>query len=268
MNMNDTGPLQTEQLDLEFGERRPAYGKRVYVYFSLIVVLVLAVFIVKARWQDHLPVSSIIVEGNTVLPKEEIVRLMKLTPRVPMYALDLTQIRMNIRSNTFVKDVVVQRDAPSQLRVMIEERVPAALLVANELFYIDDEGVVLPYINSAETYDIPVISGIDSSAHVKAGQRITKKDLQEALEIIAAAKVTNQEIFHSISEVRLRKGHDIVLYSFESGFPIIFGRGDVVNKIVKLDAFWQQYFHTIGAEGINYIDVRYDDQVVVSRKAS
>lgn len=266
--MNGTESMQTEQLDLEFDKRRPTYGKRVYVYFGMIVLFVLTLMIVKAKWQDHLPVSSVVVEGNTVLPREEIIRLMKLTPHTPMYAVDLTQIRMNIRSNTFVKDAVVQRDAPSRLRVVVEERVPAALLAARELYYIDDDGVVLPYLNSAETYDIPVISGIDSSAYVKPGQQLTKKDLREALDIIAAAKVTNESLFHSISEVRLRNGHDIVLYSFESGFPIIFGRGDVVNKIVKLDAFWQQYFHTLGADGINYIDVRYDDQVVVSRKAS
>jgi cell division septal protein FtsQ len=266
--MNEAQTMETEQLDLKFGEQRPAYGKRVYVYFGVIVILVLAVFIVKAQWQDHLPVSSVIVEGNTVLPKEEIIRLMKLTPRVPMYALDLTQIRMDIRSNTFVKDVVVQRDAPSQLRVVIEERTPAALLVANGLYYIDEEGIVLPYLTAADTYDIPVISGLDSSAQIKPGQHLVNRDLQEALQIIAAAKATNEDLFHAISEIRLRKGRDLVLYSFETGFPIIFGKGDVVNKIVKLDAFWQQYFHTIGAQGINYIDVRFDDQVVVSRKAS
>jgi cell division septal protein FtsQ len=170
--------------------------------------------------------------------------------------------------NTFVKDVIVQRDPPSTVRVTIEERVPAAIIVAGEVLYIDNDGVVLPYIASSETYDIPVISGIDSAVALRAGMQVRNPDILEALQIITTAKLTNEEMYHAISEIRLRKGHDIILYSFESGVPIIFGKGDAVNKIVRLDAFWQQYFHTIGAEQIRYIDVRFDDQVVVSRKAS
>lgn len=260
--------MENEQIDLEFNEQPQTHGKRVYVYFGLVSMIMLAVFLGKARWQENIPVSQISVEGNTVLTKEDVYRLMKLPPRVPMFEVDLMELQKNIRTNTFVKNVVVQRDAPSMLRVIIEERVPAALLVANELYYIDDEGVVLPYTVSSETYDIPVISGVDSSTQIKVGKRLFNQDLREALDIITTAKLTSDKIFHAISEIRLRKGHDKILYTFETDIPIIFGKGDIVNKIVKLDAFWQQYIHNNDAQGINYIDVRFDDQVVVSRKKS
>jgi cell division septal protein FtsQ len=257
-----------EQQHLEFEAPRPQYGARVYVYLVMIALFLLSASVVKMKWQDHLPLSSVSVEGINVLSKEEVVRLMKLPPRIAMYDVDLTEIQNNIRMNTFVKDVIVQRDPPSTVRVTIEERVPAAMIVAGEVLYIDNDGVVLPYIASSETYDIPVISGIDSAVALRAGMQVRNPDILEALQIITTAKLTNEEMYHAISEIRLRKGHDIILYSFESGVPIIFGKGDAVNKIVRLDAFWQQYFHTIGAEQIRYIDVRFDDQVVVSRKAS
>jgi hypothetical protein len=87
------------------------------------------------------------------------------------------------------------------------------------------------------------------------------------LDIINASKMTSDNIFHSISEIRLRKGHDLVLYSFESGIPIIFGKGDAAKKIVKLDAFWQKFIQSNETNDIQYIDIRFDDQVVVSRKS-
>jgi cell division septal protein FtsQ len=257
-----------EQQDLEFEAQRPQYGARVYVYLVMIALFLLSATIVKMKWQDHLPLSSVAVVGIDVLSKEEVVRLMKLPPRTTLYDIDLTEIQNNIAMNTFVKSVIVQRDPPSTVRITIEERVPAAMIVASEVLYIDDDGVVLPYIASSETYDIPVISGVDSAAALKAGMQVRNPDILEALQIIKTAKLTNEEMYHAISEIRLRKGHDMVLYSFEAGVPIIFGKGDIVNKIVRLDAFWQQHFHTIGAEQIRYIDVRFDDQVVVSRKAS
>lgn len=260
--------MEDEQLNIDFQEERPSYGKRVYVYFGILAITVLFIFVIKAQWQDHVTVTQVSVEGTSILSKEEIVRLMKLPPRASMYDLDLTALQRNILSNSFVKSVVIQRDAPSRLQVTIEERVPAALLVGDELFYIDGEGIVLPYTASSEAYDIPVISGGDSISHIKAGRKILNSDIQEALEIIKSAQATSSDIFHAISEIKLRKGHDIVCYSFESGVPVIFGKGDIVQKIVKLDAFWQKFIQNSDTRDIQYIDIRFDAQVVVSRKNS
>ena len=260
--------MEDEQLNIDFQEWRSPYGKRVYVYFGILAITVLFIVVVKAQWQDHVTVTQVSVEGTSILSKEEIVRLMKLPPRAPMYDLDLTLLQRNILSNSFVKSAVIQRDAPSRLQVIIKERVPAALLAGDELFYIDDEGIVLPYMASSEAYDIPVISGGDSISHIKTGRKILNSDIQEALEIITSAQATSSDIFHAISEIKLRKGHDIVCYSFETGVPVIFGKGDIVQKIVKLDAFWQKFIQNCDTRDIQYIDIRFDDQVVVSRKNS
>ncbi len=259
--------MENEQLHIEFEEQQPTHGKRVYVYFTLLVFAILSVFGVKAKWQQHVPVKQVSIEGISVISKDEIVRLMKLPPNVQMYELDLTEIQRNILSNSFVKNVIIKRDAPSTLRVIVEERKPSAILVASELYYIASDGTVLSYIASSETYDIPVISGIDSLSGIKTGQKLLNADVREALEIINASKMTSENLFHTISEIHLRKGHDLVLYSFETGAPIIFGKGDVVKKMVKLDAFWQKFLQNSDTKDIQYIDIRFDDQVVVSRKS-
>ena len=260
--------VNEENINIELPEeQKPKHGKRVYVYFGLLLALVLAAFVVKVNWQNHVPVKQVAVEGISILSKDEIVRLMKLPARVSMYDLDLTTLQKNILANSFVKEVVIKRDAPSLLRVTVEERKPSAIVAANELYYIDDEGMVLPYVASSETYDIPVITGIDSTESVRAGQKLYNRDVREALEIIRAAKEINAELFHNISEVSLRKGHDMILYSFELGIPIIFGKGKVVKKMVKLDAFWQKFLQGNEMKEIQYIDIRFDDQVVVSRKS-
>ena len=259
--------MENEQIHIEREEKEPIHGKRVYVYFAVLTLVILTIFGVKAKWQKHVPVKQVTVEGISVISKDEIVRLMKLPLNVPMYELDLSALQHNIMANSFVKRVVIQRDAPSTLRVIVEERTPAAILLANDLYYIASDGTVLPYIASSETYDIPVISGVDSLSAIKTGQRLFNADVVEALEIINASKMTSDNIFHSISEIRLRKGHDLVLYSFESGIPIIFGKGDAAKKIVKLDAFWQKFIQSNETNDIQYIDIRFDDQVVVSRKS-
>ncbi len=259
--------MDNDQLNIEQDIEQPTHGKRVYVYFTLLTIIVIGIFGVKTKWQNHVPVRQVSVEGISVVSKDEVVRLMNLQPNVPMYQIDLTLIQKNILSNSFVEKVIIKRDAPSTLRVIIEERKPAAILVANELYYIAGDGTVLPYIASSETYDIPVVSGIDSLNKIKTGQKLINADLQEALEIIAACRMTSENLFHAISEIRLRKGHDLVLYSFETGAPIIFGKGDAVKKMVKLEAFWQKFLQNGDTKNIQYIDIRFEDQVVVSRKS-
>ncbi len=257
-----------ENTNIEPEEKHtPMHGKRVYIYFGLLLTLLLAVFMVKAKWQNHIPVKQVAVEGISIISKEEIVRSMKLPPQVSMYDLDLMVLQKNILANSFVKEAIIQRDPPALLRVSVKERKPSAIIVANELYCIDDEGMVLPYVASAETYDIPVITGVDSVEHIRVGRKLLNRDVQEALEIIYAAREINAELFHNISEISLKRGRGMILYSFESGIPIIFGKGDVVKKLVKLDAFWQKFLSSSDTKEIQYIDIRFDDQVVVSRKS-
>lgn len=244
------------------------YGRRVYVYFALLAFFVFAVIIVKARWQQHVLARQVVVEGINILTKDDVLHLMKLPPNVSMYEMDLTVLQQNILANSFVKNVVVKRDSPELIRVQIQERKPAALLVANELFYIDEDGIVLPYLPSTETYDIPVISGYDSLGGIRSGQKIMNLDVADALEIIKTSKAVSENLFHSLSEIRLRKSHDVVMFSFETGIPIIFGKGETAKKLVKLDAFWQKFLQNADTKDVQYIDIRFDDQVIVSRKNS
>jgi cell division septal protein FtsQ len=54
----------------------------------------------------------------------------------------------------------------------------------------------------------------------------------------------------------------MILTSAESGVPIIFGRGDIADKIARLEAFWALEVAERGAGELEYIDLRYRDQVV------
>jgi cell division septal protein FtsQ len=55
----------------------------------------------------------------------------------------------------------------------------------------------------------------------------------------------------------------MILTSAESGVPIIFGRGDIADKVARLEAFWSSEVLERGTKDLEYIDLRYHDQVVV-----
>ena len=163
--------------------------------------------------------------------------------------------------------MVVARDAPATIRISVEERTPIALLCIpgrTDMLYIDDEGYILPHVSSQAIFDLPIISGIDSLADVAVGDCTSQADILAALETLETAQRVSSELYRLISEVRIHSGHDMVLYSADTGIPIIFGRGDAVKKMVKLDAFWKKFVAEQGSQDIRYIDIRFEDQVIVS----
>ena len=255
-------------------ERRPLSGKKVYGLFILLVVVSGTLWFGAIQWKDHLTVSGIIVDGERILTKEEVVKLSQISLKTKMYDVDLMAIQKNIRKNHYVRNAAVTRDAPSTIRISVEERTPLALLLLpgkGELLAIDGEGYVLPHVASQAIYDLPVVSGIDSENVATVGEQTRNADVRAAIEALEAARLVSSELYHMISEVRTRSGHDMVLYSADTGVPIIFGRGDAVKKMVKLDEFWKEFVSERGLQDFKYIDVRFDDQVVVSsnsKKAS
>lgn len=240
-----------------------ALGLKKVLFLSGSVLVMAGLIVWSNLWKSNLTVSKVIVEGNRIVEANEILQFAHVKPGTPMYDLDLAAIRRDVVSNFFIKDAVVERDLPSTIRITVHERIPLALINNGQILYVDEEGVVLPHSISKETFDLPILSGVSSAASLKPGTRINDPEVQEALMILSAAKLVGKELYHVLSEVHLRNGGDIVLYAAEGGVPIIFGHGNVASKMVRLEQFWNEVVRERGAQHVQYVDLRYDDQVVV-----
>jgi cell division septal protein FtsQ len=71
-----------------------------------------------------------------------------------------------------------------------------------------------------------------------------------------------------ISEVHVTRNHEIMLITVEGGIPVFCGQGNHGMKLVRLMAFWNQVVRQQGPSQLDYIDLRYDDQVVAKWKDS
>jgi len=214
-------------------------------------------------WASGLTVSSIQVVGNAMVDKNEILQLAQVTPGTRLGDLDLMEIQRNVGSHYYFRDVVVERDLPSTLRIRVFERSPLAIVSSGSLTYIDPDGIVLPRMLPRELFDLPVLSGVPSAARLSAGERVTDPRVQEALQILETAKEMGSGLYHSISEVQIQKGGDIVLYTAERGVPVLFGRGDVARKLVHFETFWNEIVSLRGPQQLGYVDLRFNDQIVV-----
>jgi cell division protein FtsQ len=226
-------------------------------------LLAIALVVAANLWKSDLKVKRVTIEGNRIVETAELTQLIKVPKNTQLQEIDLMAVRRDIMSHHFIKDAVVERDLPATLKVTVKERVPLAIINSTEILYLDEDGVVLPHSISKQLFDLPVLTGMPDGLALAPGAILKNADIQEALKILACTKLVNKELYHLISEVRLRNGGDIVLYASEWGVPIIFGQGEIPSKLVRLEAFWNEVVRERGSDNLQYVDLRFDDQVVV-----
>lgn len=227
----------------------------------LVSIIVLEVF--SMQWRDGLKIQRVVVDGARTLTANEIFSLAGSPSKAGMYTVDLYDIQRRISRHPFIREVCVTRQYPKMLRINVEEREPVASFNAGQLMYIDAEGVVLPGVAGPRKFDLPLISGIAGLDHAEIGKTLENAEVFEALSVFREVQELDSAMYHLISEVNMGNGNDMVLYSSDVGVPVILGRGDVGRKLVTLKTFWKNFVGTADVEKLKYIDLRYDEQVVV-----
>ena len=231
----------------------------------MVVLLAIAVGTTIAAnvWKRDLRIAHVRTEGNRIVGENEILDLAAIPKNGKLYAVDLSDARLRVKQNPFVKTVSVNREAPDGVSITVTERVPIAAIVLDRLLYLDVDGFVLPLVRSEGVSDLPVLTGDLPAAACIPGKRIISANVLDALEILATARMIGEELYRLISEVHIDGDRDIVLYTSESGVPVVFGRGDAAMKLLKFDGFWKAIVTQRGAGELRTVDLRYADQVVV-----
>lgn len=238
-------------------------AKKSFLLMTLFIFIVIGVAVYANLWKEDRRVEDVVVEGNRIVSAAEVLRLAKVPAQNKLFDLDLYAIEQRVMKNAYVKSVAVHRDIPDRVRISIEERVPVAAMVADNLYYLDEEGYVLPSVRSPYTVDLPVVSGSVSKDDVIVGKRSPNKNTLDALYVLSVAREIDEELLLNISEINVRNNGDFVLYTAESGIPVLLGRSRVGTRLVKFDSFWKAVVAPQGPHELHYIDLRFDDQVVV-----
>jgi cell division protein FtsQ len=255
--------MSTEETAVPEPKRKPQV-RRLGIWFMIpLMAGMIALSILSWEWRDGLKFQHIVVDGARFLPVQQIFTLAAVPPASELYAIDLYAVRSRLLTQPFVKSAVLNRQYPGTLHVELVERVPIAAVNAGQLWYVDEEGTILPYLQAPVRLDLPVISGCGSLQALHPGERAGNQLLSEAIVLLQTAQAIDSSMYHFLSEVNMNDGKDIILYSTDVGVPIIFGRGDAAKKLVRLQAFWGEFVKTNNAARLRYVDLRFDDQVVV-----
>ena len=100
---------------------------------------------------------------GTHVTEERVRELLALdSSYVNLFLLSTSELKERLEGLDWVRAASVSRLPPSGLLVELEERVPHAVLVLNELRVIDEEGLPFARIEAYEAAGLPVVSGVPS----------------------------------------------------------------------------------------------------------
>jgi cell division protein FtsQ len=238
----------------------PRLGFWLFIPLMLCIIVLL---IFSLQWKDALIIQRVIVQGSRIIPAQKIYAIANVPSKSPMYLLNIFDVKQRVLSQPFIKSVLVNRRFPDGLIIDVVEREPIATLSGKDLRYVDEEGFLIPYIQTSVQFDIPMISGIEGLQSEKSGKILLNQELFTAIDLLKKAVEIDSSIYHMISEVNMNNGDDVVLYSTDCGVPIKVGRGEFSKKLLVLQTFWNNFVKTGDAVKLGYIDLRFDGQVVV-----
>jgi len=243
---------------------KSARGRTGWVLLLTVLLLsgVVTIAITANSWKHDFRVLRVRTQGNTIVADSDIVGMAAILKNGRLFDVDLNGTRLRVQGNPFMKSVSVAREIPDGIAITVTERRPIAALVLDRILYLDAEGYVLPPVRSGKVFDLPVLTGELPAADCLPGRQIRTRRLREALEILTTAERVGDDLYHMISEIHCAGDSTYVLFTAESGVPVVFGRGDIAVKLVKLDGFWKQIVIPRGATQLKTVDLRFADQVV------
>lgn len=209
-------------------------------------------------------VQKIVVTGCEALTDAEVIAVARVPMARSIFDVEFAPIAQRVETLPFVQNVRVSRVFPATIVIAVEERKPLALINRDGLWPVDQEGVVLPRLQSRrrvaapQNYDTPILSGAAFAKNTES-KELTNIN-RRVIEFLTDLRANNAMLYHSISELNVNaKGH-LTFYLMDGGVPVYLGANNWMEKCERLFIFLQ---HVKPATGkFLTIDLRYDNQIV------
>ena len=231
----------------------------------VMVLLLMALCLLSGYYFAQSPVfniQKINVTGIKQVGQTRVVELSGLTTGVNIFAANTRWAKRFLLFDPMIKDATIKRKLPSTIEIIVEERIPVAVIQYHDFFLqVDANAAVLAKSGSLGTLVLPLLSGIeDIQGNLQAGDAINSAQLKAGLAMISQMSA---DALADIGEIHVKDTQKIKLYTTAG----IEGRfGDSKNFAEKFNIFLQiigEQEKNNKLENIQYIDVSLKEKPVI-----
>ncbi|MBN2140462.1 MAG: FtsQ-type POTRA domain-containing protein [Desulfovibrionaceae bacterium] len=186
------------------------------------------------RWMTINPyfgLKEVEVAGLDRLAYGDVVREAGLRLGQNCLALNVSDIESSLIKNPWVKSVAVRRDLPGRLSITVTERRPAFwVLRGSNLFYADDEGVLIAAVGPGRFSSLPVLE-VHPDAPGKAAA---------VNRVVSLARRTDLPFpLDAAAWIRVDSNGDLEMFLDNRGLTVRLDPGDWERGLTHLAAVWK-----------------------------
>ena len=251
-------------------------GRRLLVllsgFFLLFVVLATVGYLLcgSLTKSDFFLITETRIKGCRMTTKRQILDLAGIDIHSNLLALDVKEVKKQLEAQEWVERVVIRRDFPNRLLILVRERIPVALVnLTGGLYYLDHKAVCFAPALPPEDMDFPVVSadGLDIADCNGINNDHKTETLREALRFISLAGRGNAVLpRQNISEVHLGENGNLILFLMDYPIPIYLGKGEMRTKYDKLVKVLSWLYRKNKFDAITAIKVDYMENKVLATR--
>jgi cell division septal protein FtsQ len=243
-----------------------AFLFRVFIITLIPVALAGAIFLFLSlylflRGTPFLRLKEVTIHGNRTVSADEILAIADFVDHPNILSIDIKTLSRRLGEHPWIEKSMVKRLFPDGIRIVIDERVPVALINLGELYYVDANGVIFDQARDPETTAFPILTGLRRE-DLEGGGRKTERLLQEALRFL---KIThNHKIlpYRSISQIHLDRALGLLVYTVGKGTENRMGFDRFDEKFQRLSKIWP----AIRSMELSSIDCTIPGRIIIRQK--
>src|SRR3989339_544997 len=254
-------------------QTRPLLSKGRYYYIRRSLQWLLVVCVLSGvtglffyfKNSDALCLQNITVSGDlNHLTRDDVVTLSELTPGDKLFESTLNVLRKKIARHPWVADVKIRRKFPDTIQIHVTEKKAKALLLANKLYLIDEEGRVFKPLEKNEPADLPIMTGFREDA-TQQHPHLTKDYFQQTLTLLDFLQQQDFYNEDSLSELHFDPVYGFTVYTKNRALEIYYGRDSFVQKQQTLEKFkLSDHYHN---ERLTRLDLDTPGRVIARQTA-
>lgn len=207
------------------------------------------------------------------LDRAEILKLMKAAARGNIKGqskarINLGQLEQLLEQNQWVKDAQVYFDNRDVLKVTVKERVPVARVftAGGRSFYVDDANRMMQLSDKVSTR-LPVFTGFPDKKRLTDSDSVLLNDIRETAVFITADPFWNSQVTQVALVSEGAAGWQMEMVPLVGDHVVRLGDSEgLQQKFDRIYLFYQQVLTKTGFDHYRQIDVRYNGQVVGTKR--
>lgn len=209
----------------DIGQDRPSFlsGKAALAILITVLVLAALVFcVIKFIRVDH-----VYVEGNSVIPDEEILALAQVKEGQHIFTVNEKDISLSLSADPYLSLEKIDFSFPDTITIIVDERKPVVLIPCADGYVLSDaKGMALDLCKDPAFFsEYAVVSGLHADEYKLGYELRTDDSYKHLLLKDLIAELEKAELLGSIREFHLEDANDLILVN-DTGMEFWLGQGD------------------------------------------